>query len=58
MKERDLLSDADLEAMEKSVAAEVQHAVDFAEAGTWESPDELTRFVYSENSTVLNRRQP
>jgi len=58
MKERDLLTEADLEAMEKSVAAEVQHAVDFAEAASWESTDELTRFVYSENSTVLKRRQP
>jgi pyruvate dehydrogenase E1 component alpha subunit len=57
MKERDLLTDADLEAMEKSVAARVQQAVDFAEAGTWESTDELTRFVYSENSSVA-RRQP
>jgi pyruvate dehydrogenase E1 component alpha subunit/2-oxoisovalerate dehydrogenase E1 component len=52
MKERDLLTEADLEAMEKDVAAEVQHAVDFAEAGTWEAVEDLTRFVYSD------RRQP
>ncbi len=52
LKERASFSDADLEAMEKEVAAEVQHAVDFAEAGTWEPVEELTRFVYSD------RRQP
>jgi pyruvate dehydrogenase E1 component subunit alpha len=53
-----LLSEAEMDAMEKSVASEVQHAVDFAEAAHWESTEELTRFVYSENSTVLKRRQP
>ncbi len=48
LKEHNLFDDADLEAMEKQVAAEVQHAVDFAEAGTWEPVEDLTRFVYSE----------
>jgi pyruvate dehydrogenase E1 component alpha subunit/2-oxoisovalerate dehydrogenase E1 component len=48
LKERGLLMDADLEAMEKDVEAEVQHAVDFAEAGTWEAVEDLTRFVYSD----------
>jgi pyruvate dehydrogenase E1 component alpha subunit len=42
------LNDQDLESIEKDVAAEVQRAVDFAEAGTWESVDDLTRFIYSE----------
>ncbi len=36
--------------MEAQVAAEVDHAVAFAEAGTWEPPENLTRFVYSEPS--------
>jgi pyruvate dehydrogenase E1 component alpha subunit len=52
LKERASFADADLDAMEKEVAAEVQHAVDFAEAGTWEPVEDLTRFLYTE------RRQP
>jgi pyruvate dehydrogenase E1 component alpha subunit len=52
MRKVDQFSDADLEAIEKDVAAVVQHAVDFAEAGTWEPVEELTRFVYTD------RRQP
>lgn len=34
--------------MEAEVAAEVDQAVAFAEAGTWEPIDDLNRFVYSE----------
>ncbi len=52
LKERGLLEDADIEAIEKDVAGVIQHAVDFAEASPWEPVEELTRFVYSE------RRQP
>ena len=36
------------EAMEADVAEEVDAAVAYAEAGTWEPVEELTRFVYSE----------
>ncbi|HET7845934.1 MAG TPA: pyruvate dehydrogenase (acetyl-transferring) E1 component subunit alpha [Acidimicrobiia bacterium] len=35
-------------AMEAEVSAEIEEAVAFAEAGTWEPVEELTRFVYSE----------
>jgi pyruvate dehydrogenase E1 component alpha subunit/2-oxoisovalerate dehydrogenase E1 component len=42
------LTDADLAEIEHAVAAEVEEAVAFAEAGTWEPVAELTRFVYSE----------
>jgi pyruvate dehydrogenase E1 component alpha subunit/2-oxoisovalerate dehydrogenase E1 component len=52
LKEHAALTDADLEIIEKEVAGEVQHAVDFAEAGTWEPVEDLTRYLYSE------RRQP
>ena len=38
----------DIEVMNKRVEDEVQKAVDFAEAGTWEPLEELTKFVYSE----------
>lgn len=48
MKEAKVLGDADLEAIETEVAKEVDEAVAFAEAGTWEPVSELTRFVYSE----------
>jgi pyruvate dehydrogenase E1 component alpha subunit len=42
------LDDDTWAAMEAEVAAEVDDAVAFAEAGTWEPEEELTRFVYSE----------
>jgi pyruvate dehydrogenase E1 component alpha subunit len=35
-------------AMEAEVSEEIEGAVAFAEAGTWEPVEELTRFVYSE----------
>ena len=51
-KER-LIADGELDddawvALEAEVAAEIDGAVAFAEAGTWEPEEELTRFVYSE----------
>jgi TPP-dependent pyruvate/acetoin dehydrogenase alpha subunit len=42
------LTEDDWAAMENDVAEEVERAVAFAEAGTWEPVEELTRFVYSE----------
>jgi pyruvate dehydrogenase E1 component alpha subunit/2-oxoisovalerate dehydrogenase E1 component len=54
LKEQKLLEDTDLQGLEDDVAAVVQHAVDFAEAATWEPVEELTRFLYSERS---ERRQ-
>jgi pyruvate dehydrogenase E1 component alpha subunit len=47
----DLLTDADIKQLEKKVSAEIEDAVAFAEAGTWEPVEELTRFVYSERRT-------
>ena len=44
-----LITQNDIEVMNKRVEDEVQKAVDFAEAGTWEPLEELTKFVYSEN---------
>lgn len=43
-----LLTEKDVLDLEKRVETEVQKAVDFAESGTWEPVEELTRFVYSE----------
>lgn len=42
-----LLSQDELIEMERRKEADVQKAVDYAEAGTWESLDDLTKFVYS-----------
>ena len=43
-----VLTEADPAAIEREVAAVVDDAVAFAEAGTWEPLSELTRFVMSE----------
>jgi pyruvate dehydrogenase E1 component alpha subunit len=42
------LSDEEWDTMNRELSAEVDQAVAFAEAGTWESVEDLTRFVYSE----------
>jgi len=42
------LSPAELDEIEKKIAAEISEAVDFAEGGTWEPLEDLTRFVYSD----------
>ena len=48
MTEAGLLDEAGRAALEAEVTAEVEAAVAFAEAGTWEPVEELTRFVTSE----------
>ena len=50
LREAGLLGDQDMAAMEQSVAEEVAAAVVFAEAGSLEPVEELTRFVYTERS--------
>jgi len=50
LQETGVLGETDAKQIEDTVAAEVNQAVEFAEAGTWESPAELTRFVYSEKT--------
>ena len=44
------ITDADVAAMETQVAEEVEGAIAFAEAGTLEPVEELTRFVHSERA--------
>jgi pyruvate dehydrogenase E1 component alpha subunit len=46
-----LLDEADTSAIEAEVAAEIDAAVAYAEAGTSEPVEDLTRFVYSEGSS-------
>src|SRR5208283_3958946 len=48
MQESGLLHDDDLKQIEEDVAAEIAKAIEFAEAGTWEPVEDLTKFVYSE----------
>jgi len=48
LQRRELFTDEDLSRMEEQIAAEIQEAVAFAEAGTWEPVEDLARFVYSE----------
>jgi len=43
-----LLGDADVTQLEGEIANEITGAIAFAEAGTWEPVEDLTRFVYSE----------
>jgi pyruvate dehydrogenase E1 component alpha subunit len=49
LKTNNLLTDAELEGIERGVKKELDEAVAFAEAGTWEPVADLTRFVYSEH---------
>ena len=48
MREEGFLDDAGMEEMEEEVREEIGNAVAFAEAGTLEPLEDLTRFVYSE----------
>ena len=48
LRERGQLDDVMERDLEREVAAEIEDAVAFAEAGTWEPAEELTRFVYAE----------
>jgi pyruvate dehydrogenase E1 component alpha subunit len=48
LRQRGALDDAGLATIEESVAREVDDAVAFAESGTWEPVESLTRHVYSD----------
>ena len=45
---KEFITGNDLKTLEEKIEAEVQKSVDFAEAGTWEPVEQLTKFVYSE----------
>jgi len=47
LKARDAATDAVVAEAEQAVSAEVERSVQFAEAGTWEPVDDLTRDVYT-----------
>lgn len=46
--DQNIITQNDMEELNMKIENEVQRAVDFAEAGTWESIVELTKFVYTE----------
>ncbi len=46
---QNVITQKDMDELNSKVEAAIQKAVDFAEAGTWEPVEELTKFVYSEN---------
>lgn len=48
LRDHALLSEDELKKTENRIEKEIQAAIDFAEAGTWEPLDQLTRFVYSD----------
>ncbi len=48
MREAGILDDAGMDALEAEVAEEVDNSVRFAEEGSWEPVEELTRFVHSD----------
>ncbi len=50
LREGGIFEEGELSELEEEVAAEVEAAVEFAEAGTLEPIEELTRFVYSEEA--------
>ncbi len=48
LKEQNLWQEEDWARMEEEVAREITKSIEFAEAGSWEPVEDLTRFVYSE----------
>lgn len=51
---RKLISENEIIELQSRIEAEVQQAVDFAEAGTWEPRERLTKFVYSEPRSITS----
>jgi pyruvate dehydrogenase E1 component alpha subunit len=52
LRAEELLGDEDLDDLERSIAEEIEAAIEFAEAGTFEPVEELERFVYWEGVEV------
>lgn len=49
-----LITENEITEFESKIENKIQKAVDFAEAGTWEPLEQLTRHVYSENSIQVD----
>ena len=52
LKEKNLITNDDIQDIEKEVATVVQHSIEFAENSPWENVEDLTKFVYTEPGTV------
>ena len=52
LRSSDLLSTEDVEQLERSVAEEIDAAIEFAEEGTFEPVEDLDRFVYWEGAAL------
>ena len=52
LRDAELLSDDDVERLEVSVADEIESAIAFAEAGSLEPVEQLSRFVYWEGEAA------
>jgi pyruvate dehydrogenase E1 component alpha subunit len=52
LRKNGMLTEADIADLEAEVAAEIDAAIAFAEAGHWEPIEDLTRFVYSERGAA------
>jgi pyruvate dehydrogenase E1 component alpha subunit len=50
-----VIEDVDIKNLEQRIETEVQKAVDFAEAGSWEPIEQLTKFVYSGKNSDVKR---
>jgi 2-oxoisovalerate dehydrogenase E1 component len=57
-RERGLLTEADVGEIERDAASEIEKAIAFAEAGTWEPVEDLARFVCSEEQPPVPERPP
>jgi pyruvate dehydrogenase E1 component alpha subunit/2-oxoisovalerate dehydrogenase E1 component len=57
LRQESIITDKDIEAIEKDAAAEIDDSIAFADSGTLEPVDELTRFVYSERHGASDAEQ-
>lgn len=49
LKAENIITEDDFQSLQRDVEKEVAEAISFAEAGTWEPVEDLTRFVHSES---------
>jgi pyruvate dehydrogenase E1 component alpha subunit len=52
LKDREIISDKDMDELGKRIDSEIKDAVAFAEAGTYEPAEDLMRFVYSQRGAA------
>lgn len=58
LREANLLTDREYDAIDGAALAEVEASVRFAEAGEWEPVEDLTRFVYSDPGSSRDEEAP